>query len=352
MDMKVSDSISNGTYKETIVPFKSGDGLVLNLINIQKDNHTPTKEPVLLVHGAGVRANIFHAPVSETIIDALVSAGYDVWLENWRASIDITPNQWTLDQAALYDHPYAIKKIVECTGRNEIKAIIHCQGSTSFTVSALCGLIPEVKTIVSNAVSLHPVVPTLAGIKLKLLTPIIKHFTSYIDPQWGIEAPNFVAKLALWFVLATHHECKNNVCRMASFTYGAGFPTLWRHENLNDETHEWLINEFKSVPITFFSQMKQCVNKGHLVRYDEISQLPNDYTQFKPKTSARFAFICGEQNHCFLPQSQENTFAYFSSFKNNYHSLHVIPNYGHLDIFMGQSAAKDVFPTILKELET
>ena len=40
-----------------------------------------------------------------------------------------------------------------------MKAVIHCQGSTSFTMSAVAGLVPEVKTIVTNAVSLHPVVP-------------------------------------------------------------------------------------------------------------------------------------------------------------------------------------------------
>ena len=78
-----------------------------------------------------MRGNIFRAPVQTTIVDALLDAGYDVWLENWRASIDMAPNQWTLDQAALYDHPAAVKKVVDETGSDQVKAIIHCQGSTS-----------------------------------------------------------------------------------------------------------------------------------------------------------------------------------------------------------------------------
>ena len=87
---------------ERIVPFTAGDGMGLNLINVRSAETPPTRDPVILVHGAGVRANIFRAPGQTTIVDALVEAGYDVWLENWRASIDFQPNPWTLDQAALH----------------------------------------------------------------------------------------------------------------------------------------------------------------------------------------------------------------------------------------------------------
>src|SRR5687768_612550 len=117
--------------KERVVPFAAGDGLPLNLINVRGDRE-PSRGPVLLVHGAGVRGNIFRAPVDTSIVDALIAAGYDVWLENWRASIDIQPNHWTLDQAALYDHPAAVRTVVAETGSERVKAVIHCQGSTSF----------------------------------------------------------------------------------------------------------------------------------------------------------------------------------------------------------------------------
>ena len=148
----------NTGYIEQTVPFKAGDGLECNLINVKAEEHPP-RGPVLVVHGAGVRANIFRAPVKTNFVDFMVQQGYDVWLENWRASIDIGPNEWDLDQAAKYDHPNAVEKVVEETGHEEIKAVIHCQGSTSFMMSAVAGLVPQVTTVVSNAVSLHPVVP-------------------------------------------------------------------------------------------------------------------------------------------------------------------------------------------------
>src|SRR3954465_14897645 len=112
---------------ERLVPFTTEDGHQLNLINVRGPQE-PTREPVLLVHGAGVRGNIFRAPVQTTVVDALLAAGYDVWLENWRASIDLPPQDWTLDQAALYDHPAAVRTVVAETGADRLKAVIHCQG--------------------------------------------------------------------------------------------------------------------------------------------------------------------------------------------------------------------------------
>ena len=121
-------------YRERVVPFTAGDGTPLNLVNL-RGPEDPTKGPVIVVHGAGVRANLFRAPTDETIVDALIAAGYDVWLENWRSSINFPMREYTLDDAALHDHPKAVEKILEETGVSEMKAIIHCQGSTSFTMS-------------------------------------------------------------------------------------------------------------------------------------------------------------------------------------------------------------------------
>ena len=218
---------------QRIVPFTAGDGFECNLIHVRGEQE-PTKGPVILVHGAGVRANIFRAPVETTFVDYLIANGYDVWLENWRASIDLPPNEWTLDQVALYDHPKAVEKIVEETGHDTFKAVIHCQGSTSFTMSAIAGLVPQIKTIVTNAVSLHPIVRKLARPKLKYATPLVSLITKYLNPQWGLEAPTLTAKIIDVLVRLTHHENESAVSKHISFTYGVGWPTLWNHDNLND----------------------------------------------------------------------------------------------------------------------
>ena len=336
--------------KEQLVPFTAGDGMECNLLHVQGDK-TPVKGPVMLVHGAGVRANIFRAPVRKTIVEYLIEDGYDVWLENWRASIDLPANQWTLDEAALYDHPQAVGKVLEITGASEMKAVIHCQGSTSFMMSMMAGLVPQVKTIVSNAVSLHPVIPLAARAKIKFMLLGLARLYPYLNPQWGLHAPTLPAKLLSLIVQMTHHECDNAVCKQVSFTYGVGFPTLWSHENLTDETHEWIKEEFGQVPRSFFKQIQHSIDTGHLVPVDGKAELPDNFVASPSRTDARVALFAGEKNLCFLPESQVKTYEYLDSITRNYHTLNVIPGYGHLDIFLGKNAAEDVFPLIAKELD-
>lgn len=336
---------------ERVVEFTAGDGVRCNLINVH-GRRAPSKPPVLLVHGAGVRANIFRAPSGRNLVDVLVDEGWDVWLENWRASIDIPHNRWTLDQAALYDHPRAVRTVCQETGSDELKAVIHCQGSTSFMMSALAGLVPQVSTIVSNAVSVHPKVPRLAKLKLRSMVPLTARVLGYLNPQWGrTGAPWLVPRLVDGWIRLSHHECDNGVCKWSSYTYGVGKPTLWRHENLNASTHDWLSDEFADVPLTFFSQIVRCVDAGHLLTVEDHPELPRDFAAQPPQTDARIVFLAGADNQCFTPDSQRASHAWYAGHAPQRTALHVFDGYGHLDIFMGQNAAQDIFPTIVAELE-
>jgi pimeloyl-ACP methyl ester carboxylesterase len=340
---------------DRIVPFTAGDGRSLNLIHVRGNTSVPfdSKQrlmPVLLVHGAGVRANIFRPLHQRSLVDALLDAGYDVWLENWRASIDFEANEWTLDQAAVYDHPAAVAKVVEETGTPKIAAVIHCQGSTSFTMSVLAGLVPQVSVVISNAVSLHPVVPAWSEFKLNYMAPLVRTLSPYLNPHWGIEAKGVIPKMITGLTRMTHRECDNTVCKLVSFAYGSGFPALWSHDLISEETHEWIKQEFGFVPLRFHGQMKRCVQAGHLVSVEQLPQLPTDFPAAVATCAARFAFFAGEENLCFLPESQRTTHAFFEKHQPGVHSLHVIPKYGHLDMFFGTNAYKDVFPLMLNEL--
>ena len=140
---------------------------------------------MLLVHGAGVRANIFRAPSGRTLVDELVDQGWDVWLENWRASIDVPRTRWTLDEAAVHDHPAAVRTVLEHTRADEVRAVSTARDRPRFMMSAVAGLVPDVSVVVSNAVSLHPVVNRLAQLKLRWMIPPTARVMGYLDPQWG-----------------------------------------------------------------------------------------------------------------------------------------------------------------------
>jgi pimeloyl-ACP methyl ester carboxylesterase len=345
-----SQAAHRAPWRERVVPFTAGDGLQSSLLNVRSDAE-PTRGPIILVHGAGSRANTFRAPVRTSIVDYLVERGYDVWLHTWRGSSDMPPMQWDLDQAAVFDHAPAVHTILRETGAERLKALIHCQGSTSFMMSAVAGLVPEVDTIVATACSLHTIVPRGSELKLRYLRPMAKIITPYLNPQWGDDAPTVPAKLIQAWVRLTQSGCDNDVCKQVSFTYGSGAPALWRHENISDATHDWLRGEFKHVPFSFFDQMAECVRRGHLVSLGKHRELPADYVSQPPQTDARIALITGEHNRCFLPESQVKTFEYLERLRKGHHALHVIPGYSHIDIYMGDRAVDDVFPLIFNELE-
>ncbi|CAM5524535.1 alpha/beta fold hydrolase [Kitasatospora aureofaciens] len=330
-------------------PLTALDGRPLTLVHVQ-GRHPPTRGPVLVAHGAGVRAELFRPPLPRTFVDALIDDGWDVWLFNWRASIDLDPVPWTLDQAAAYDHPAAVAHVLAATGADRLKAVVHCQGSTSFMMALAAGLLPEVDTVVSNAVSLHPVVPGWSRFKIGRLAPLIARALPAISPGWGDKPEGPLSRLIVGFVRATHPECGNRVCRMVSFTYGTGWPALWSHENLDERTHDWIRGEFADVPMTFFAQMNRCIRAGHLVRTEPVATLPRSVVDRAPSTDARIVLLAGEQNQCFLAESQQRTFDFLQRHRPGRDSLHLLPGYGHLDVFLGRRAAADTYPLILKEL--
>lgn len=333
-----------------VLPLTAGDGQPLSLVHVTSPRE-PTRGPVILVHGSGVRAEIFRPPLPRTLVDALLDDGYDVWLLNWRASIDFDPVPWTLDDAAVYDYPPAVEHVLKATGADTLKAVVHCQGSTSFTMAAVAGLLPQVDTVISNAVSLHPVIPRFARWKITHLTQLIARFSPYLSPAWGYRSSGSFSRGIRTLVRASHHECDNAVCKMVSFTYGSGRPALWSHENLDEATHDWIAGEFAEVPMTFFAQMARSVQAGHLVPLGEVPGLPGSLVDQAPQTDARFVFLAGQDNLCFLPESQQRSYEFFSRHRPGRDALHVLPGYGHLDVFFGQHAWRDTYPLILEELK-
>jgi hypothetical protein len=104
-------------------------------------------------------------------------------------------------------------------------------------------------------------------------------------------------------------------------------------------------------PFPIFRQITRCVAKGNLVSVESFKELPKDFCASPPKCDTRFALFAGEDNRCFLPDSQKASHEWLESQRPSFHTLRLLPRYGHLDVFMGQYAARDTYPLILEELE-
>jgi hypothetical protein len=335
-----------------LVPYRTKDDQQLVLHHLRRPGTVAQRGPVVLVHGAAARPNLFYgAPMQTTIADALLQRGHDVWVQGWRASIDDPPRRWSLDEAAAYDHPAAIATVARESGRDDVRVLAHCLGSASYTIAVVAGLVPQVKTLLASAIGLHPVVPRMAQLKTALMMPGLRLTTPYLDAQWGIRAPHAYAKsIALTARLFRGRDCDDPACQVANFTYGVGPDLLWQHALLEDDVHHFISREFGYVPVRFFRQIYRSEKAGVLVPFAGLDELPATYTG-APRQQTAITFAGGLNNRVFLPAGQKRSFDHFKAFAPGIHEHLEWPRYGHMDPWLGRDAEREIFPSAIAALE-
>jgi hypothetical protein len=159
---------------------------------------------------------------------------------------------------------------------------------------------------------------------------------------------NGVARMAH---LIRGRDCDNEVCQFANYMYGVGPDILWRHSNLDPETHEWVSREFGFCPFSLLRQIGRAQRSGVIAPTGKLPQLPGSLVAQAPKTDARFAFLAGSANRLFLPISQQRSFEHFDKHRPGYHTFRELPGMTHLDVLFGKTSPRDVFPLIVEELD-
>src|SRR5690606_31538747 len=126
--------------------------------------------PVLLAAGFGMSATSFLVgTIGTNLTEYLVARGYDVWLFDYRASIDLPSarTEFTLDRIATEDWPAAVAEVRRVTGADNVQALGHCVGSASLMMALAAGL-TGVRSAVCMQFTLHPVTSYLNQVKAAL----------------------------------------------------------------------------------------------------------------------------------------------------------------------------------------
>ena len=332
----------------TVHFFTTEDGVTLRLTRYQGGD----KGPVMLVHGLGVASSIFSTDTIDTnMLEYLFGQGYDVWLLDFRVSIDLpaSAQQSTGDQVATYDYPAAIAKVKEVSGARTVQCVVHCYGASTFFMSMLAGL-QDVRSIVCSQIATNIVVPTATRIKTGLHVPSfldqlgISSLTAYVDSTADWKERLYDKALGLYALSEAQGWCDSPVCHRITFMYAP----LYRHATLNNLLHERLHELFGIGNMQTFEHLAVLCRRGVAVSFDG----QDVYMPHIDRLQLPICFIHGAQNECYLPESTELTFDLLrEKFGDERYSRQVIPGYGHIDCIFGKNAVNDVYPYVLAHLE-
>ncbi|OCA86033.1 hypothetical protein A8F94_14415 [Bacillus sp. FJAT-27225] len=310
------------------------------------------KGPVMLSHGFATSSVTYNLDTIDTnLTEYLYEQGYDVWLLDYRLSIETpyTSGQWTMDDIAEEDYPAAVEKIRQITGADKIDILAHCVGAITAVMAVLKGM-EGVRSMMLFQVATHIQPPFLNNLKTKLYIPTflkkigIQTMTSYTDVKANWKNRFFNKALRLLYPKGANEHCKNPTCHRLTFMYGR----IVQHNQLNQLTHDTLSEQLGEANLTTFEHLALIFRERKLLRADGADvYLPHLNRMAMPIT-----LFSGEDSNVFLPEGMEKSYLALCA-ENGSHlcKRHVLKGYGHNDCLIGKNVVRDVFPHILEHLD-
>ncbi len=333
--------------------FTTADGKTLRLIRYDRDGQS-RKGPLLISHGLGVSSQIFTIDTIDTnLTEYLCERGFDCWLLDFRASIDLpyARDRWTADDCAEFDYQPAIDLIRRETGAEDIQVLAHCFGSTTFVMGVLGGHITGVRSAVLSQIATDVLVPFYPQRLLAMLrTPSlldalgIDHVNARATTEDGL-----VQRLVDGFIrLAVPFQREERSRNATSNRITALYGQLYEIDQLNALTFDaGLAEMFGEANIDAFKHL------ARIARAETIVSAAGEdvYMPCLERMAFPICFVHGAENACFKPESTARTMERLSA-RNGSHlyERHVIANYGHIDCIFGKTAASDVYPLMADHL--
>lgn len=342
-------------------------GVYLKLTRYRKDD--ASLGPVILANGFGTKASSFAtSTVNRNVVQVLKEKGFDVWLFDYRGSGDIEASlgSFTLDDVALKDWPAAIDLVTDRTGAPNVQVLVHCVGSMTLFMAVMAGE-SRVRSIVSSQLGPHAItnwfkfaqadsrtaellahgasekmvgVLKLMGFDEKMLE-MARKGVDVVDPRshTGLGEPQEteidpVIDALLWDVPSfAPVSCKNPTCHRINFIFGPSY----RHENLNQATHNAITHMFGPVSTRPFQHIAKIFTEGRVVSDDGAL----DYFAHPERLAMPVHFIAGGRNQEMLPEATLRTLDWLRRANPEwaeFYTRKVYPEYGHMDCFIGKSA--------------
>jgi hypothetical protein len=310
------------------------------------------KGPVMLAPGLLMSTAAFVSTTTDqSLTEHLLQKDYDVWLFDYRASIDLPSarSDFTLDDVAQKDWPTAVARVLEVTRADNVQAVAHCMGSLTLQMAMLSGKVPKVTTAVCSQVTVQPVSPFFNRWKSD-------HHVSRWLQKLGFRTiqpetiPDLIDRISDLLLRLNPFIPKGERCTLAECRWITAFcgPTH-RHAQLNLATHRSIVKWFGVGDLTALDHVSLIITKGKAVDHEGR----DEYLPHVARMADRhILFLAGTRNRIFLPESSERTMRWLQRHNNPaFYARVPLHDYAHLDCFIGRNAATDVFPIISDHLD-
>jgi cholesterol oxidase len=336
---------ADGRWHEGGADGSVGDDAWLRLVRYEGGR----RGPVLLASGFGMSATSFLLDtVGTNLAEHLVERGYDVWLFDYRAGIDLPSSRgaFTLDDIARTDWPTAVAEVRRVTGAGSVQALGHCVGSVSLMMALGAGM-TDVRSAVCMQFTLHPDTSYLnqlkAAVKVDRLMGRIG--LRRVAPLTGRDLPDTALDLLLRAVPMPRAErCGKALCRWINAIYGC----THAHDQLDDATHDQLDDMFGVGDLAALGHMGTMLHRRLAVDTagDEA------YTAHPERLRLPLLLVQGERNYIFRPAGSMRTLRWLQTVNEpSLYERAVLPGYAHLDALIGRDAAVDVYPVLSDHLD-
>ncbi|QWG05205.1 alpha/beta hydrolase [Flammeovirga yaeyamensis] len=331
---------------------KTQDGVSLTLKRYCKSKKG---DSVLMLHGLTSNSKTFDSGYFKNMKDYFLENAYeDVWILDWRGS-SIYKDKYTnknhnIDEVANYDIPETVEFIQSIIGVNKLHIVSICIGSMALSMSLVTNKLKNIESVTLATMGLYPKLPDNVLYKLYAIPTIAKKLLNLkklevVDKKISLKSGNYLLSL----MAKLNNKCPNATCRNLNYLWGDGsYNTLFNHDNLTKKVHDNLQEFFGAVSLSYFQHIKLMLMNASVVSQDASI----NYLDLSNNFNTRVLLITGEDNHVWYDSTQEYFKILETYFTTDNFVLKTFPNYGHWDIYTGKNAYNDVFPSILKFMNT
>ncbi|WP_067814194.1 alpha/beta hydrolase [Actinomadura kijaniata] len=338
------------------VPLRVSDGTELALHRVYRvDDDRPA---VLLLHGHTASADMFVLPETRNLVEALLDAGYEPWLLDWRGSCRLPYNEdgttYTFDDVALYDIPEAVSLVRARIGTRRLFVVAHCLGALSLSMSMAAGLVPGLAGVVAQGVFMTPKVTVPTRFRMHLSFELLRKRVHHLPVDF--RKAGFRSKYTPLFALASlGADCPDPTCQMLHNSAWSTGASLFVHDNLHPRTHDRLADLFGTVPLCVLPHLRRVELAHTVVRWNlsdhRYRALPENALDNADRIDCPVLLLSGSENRLWPDANR----LCHDVLKARHPRLDVryveVPGYGHVDPFIGRGAALDVFGHIIDFLD-